>query len=123
MGVPTLQYLLPIALDHRDSRVRRQAAEVLRDLQVLPEFIQRMIGRYDSATVATRYRSIISLGLAGSEAALIRALNEHGSVQMAKDFLNCGLDDLEHAAREWAKRNGWAVTAFGGSSNLRWGKR
>lgn len=55
---------------------------------------------------------------------LSKALDRAGTEEMARRFLNCGLDELETAAKNWAKRLGYRVirTPGSGSPYLRWGE-
>jgi hypothetical protein len=64
----------------------------------------------DLEIIAGAYRFFILIGEAGSEALLIKALDQYGSRQMAEDFLNCGNSLLEQAAREWAGDHGYTIT-------------
>ena len=64
--------------------------------------------------VADRYAFFIRLGRKGSEGLLIQALNSYGNVDMAEDYLNCGNDRLDAAARRWAAARGYSVTSTPG---------
>lgn len=54
--------------------------------------------------VSGAHRYFIDKGIEGSEALLIRALNEHGGEDMATNFALSGNKRLEEAARLWAKK-------------------
>ena len=67
--------------------------------------------------VAERYAFFIRLGHPGSEGVLIKALDGYGDTTMCVDYLNCGNDKLDRAARNWANRHGYYVTTSYGSSH------
>jgi len=77
----------------------------------------------DPQFVADNYTEFILRGRAGDEVMLIEALMTCGDVTMAENYLNCGNEQLEDAAEEWADQNGYIVTFnFHGSSACVWGK-
>jgi hypothetical protein len=64
----------------------------------------------------------VKLGTAGSQEALIQALDDYGDKIMAEDYLNCGSAELSEAAERWAKNHGYYVASNGGGSHRgRWG--
>lgn len=72
-------------------------------------------------TVAV-YRPLIRIGQEGTEAALVTALTKFGTKSMAEAYLNCGNDDLEKAARAWAKKHGYTVVTLPGGGEVTWGQ-
>ena len=67
------------------------------------------INKIDIAFVLAVYPYLIKIGASGTEDMLIEALNVYGFSMMAEDFINSGNEKLEEAAREWAKRNDYAL--------------
>jgi hypothetical protein len=73
--------------------------------------------------------AIVALGKAGTEGPLIDGLMRFGDVALAGHYLNCGNDQLEAAAHDWAAANGYTVgprwpptvTIGGGASAPSWG--
>ena len=53
--------------------------------------------------------------------ALINTLNSKGNKTMAEAYLNCGHNELDYAARAWAARNGYTITAGSGAAPVGWG--
>jgi len=73
--------------------------------------------------IAGAYGYFIRKGKAGSENALIQALEECGAKEMATDFLNCQNDKLREAARVWAKEHGYNISVLrSDDSNPLWGR-
>lgn len=70
------------------------------------------------------YAPIIRIGQAGTESALITALNKFGYKDMAVDYLNCGSAKLDKAAHTWATRHGYVVYTVpgGGGGSVVWGQ-
>ncbi|MFZ0962033.1 MAG: HEAT repeat domain-containing protein [Terriglobia bacterium] len=60
--------------------------------------------------ISSAVYELIETSEPGSEDALIAALNEFGTVEIARDFLNCGNSKLEEAARAWVAEHGYKVT-------------
>jgi HEAT repeat protein len=72
--------------------------------------------------IAGAYYFFIRRGEEGTEDILIEALNKHGNVNMAEDYLNCGNGQLEKAARTWATDHGYTITEWPiGDSGKSWG--
>ena len=51
---------------------------------------------------------------------LISVLDSHGTVYLAESFLNCGQENLMHAARMWAIRNNYNITQGRGARPVSW---
>jgi HEAT repeat protein len=64
--------------------------------------------------------TIVNLGREDAVADLVRILEKHGNKTMAEMYLNCGHGRLSDAARAWATRHGYTITA-GGRQQARWG--
>ena len=62
----------------------------------------------------------LKLGIDGSEESLCGALEEHGDIQMAEDFLNSGSERLATGARRWAESRGYTIVAGQGSHRVSW---
>jgi hypothetical protein len=67
------------------------------------------------------YYGLIFVGAEETVSALAKSLKNVGNVEMAEDFLNCGNDTLEQAARDWAKAHGYTVITIPGSGDGTWG--
>ncbi|HEY3398577.1 MAG TPA: HEAT repeat domain-containing protein [Armatimonadota bacterium] len=65
----------------------------------------------------------IKLGIPGSEQRLGSLLEVANDKTLAEDYLNCGSDALDNAARQWAKRHGYDVTSQPGGPRVRWGEK
>ncbi len=63
----------------------------------------------DLKFIAQHYIFYIVLNQAGSENALVRALNKYGNTKMCLVYLNCGNAKLDAGARKWAANHGWEV--------------
>jgi HEAT repeat protein len=69
------------------------------------------------------YYGLIGLGKKGTEDELVEALEAFGSEAMAEDYLNCGSERLESAARRWAEAHGYTVfTMPGFGVTEEWGR-
>lgn len=117
-------------LNDENADVRRAAAEALGQIamKAMKEgdadrfmnllgflFLVWLDDRYRNLEIAAEivagaYRFFILLGQPGTVSALTGALNKHGTVAMATDFVNSGNYLLEEAARAWARRHGYTVT-------------
>ena len=64
----------------------------------------------------------IKLGINGSEEKLANLLMIYGDKSMAEDYLNCGSNLLDDAARRWARKHGYDVNIGRGSHRARWGR-
>jgi HEAT repeat protein len=118
---------LTSALNSDDRDMRFAAADALVQIQnKAPESVGALTADLDEENlkaVATNYAYYIRLGKAGSEEILVRALNKHGDKEMALDYLNCGNDTLDEAARKWADDHGYTVyTTPGSAGGPRWGE-
>jgi HEAT repeat protein len=86
---------------------------------------QKLIASLGAENIGLLYNNhdyFIRLGISGSEAVLIKALNKYNSKNMAIDFLNCGNSELDKAARAWASRRGYRVVQTGtGGGGPVWG--
>lgn len=90
-------------------------------------FRDKFISSLSGDNLAHLYKNhdyFINLGIEGSDAALIRALNKYNSSDLAVDFLNCGNKKLDDAARDWAPKHGYKViNTSGGSAGPVWGSQ
>lgn len=113
-------------LKDRHAQVRRDAASGL-GYSKDPRAVEPLLAALkepDLAVIAGAYSFFIERSEKGSEDALIQALNASDySKSMAEDYLNCGNSALEAAAREWAWKHGYQITAGGGGGTVRWGSR
>lgn len=124
MGAPAVEALLA-ALKDKDWRVRRGAARALGEIKNVRavEALRAALKGKDLEVVAGAYGFFLRRGESGTEAVLIKALNEHGDKEMAIGFLNSGNRQLEGAARSWAARHGYQVMQWpAGSLGPRWGR-
>lgn len=115
------------ALKHAHAKDRRDAASGLGYIKD-PRAVEPLLAALkepDLAVIAGAYSFFfIERAEKGSEDALIQALNASDySKSMAEDYLNCGNSALEAAAREWAWKHGYQITAGGGGGTVRWGSR
>jgi hypothetical protein len=77
--------------------------------------------RRDLAVIAEASALFIKRGKAGDEPILIEALNAYGTKETANNYLNCGNNELENAAREWAKLNGYEIIKSNLRDGVYWG--
>ena len=126
MGKTAVPALLS-ALKSKSSDTRFAAADVLVQMQrsdpaiVLP--LMSALENDNLKYLATNYAFYIRLGQSGTEEILARALQKYGNKQMALDYLNCGNDQLDAAARQWAANHGYRVyTKEGTYGGPRWGE-
>ena len=112
IGAPAVSSLMS-AMRSKDYNTRMRAADVLIDMQrTKPELVKPLtaaLQQGDLGFIADSYAFYIRLGQEGTEDVLTRALNAHGGKQMALDYLNCGNNKLDAAARDWAARHGYRV--------------
>jgi hypothetical protein len=104
---------LLLKLRSADSDTRYAAAAVLVRMQSSdPESVASLMSaleKEDLKFIAANYTFYIRLGQAGTEDILARALRAHGNKRMGLDYLNCGNDQLDAAAREWGADHGYTV--------------
>jgi hypothetical protein len=118
---------LTTALGSSDKDVRFAAADILVQIQsTAPDSVSNLTADLDKENlkpIAANYAYYIRLGRAGSEGVLVKALNKYGDEAMAVDYLNCGNDTLDAAARKWANNHGYAVfTTPGTTGGPQWGE-
>lgn len=77
----------------------------------------------DLRTVAAAYRFYIRNAVAGSEAALIAALDEYVDADRALDYLNSGNPRLAAAGREWLEAHDYLIFEGSGEAGLKWGSQ
>jgi hypothetical protein len=124
VGKPALDVLLPLA---RKSYLEVQGVErkqwgsaefaLVRMARLNPRATAGLIAAldgHDYDLIADLHNFYIQLGRAGSEPALIAALDARGDAVMALDFLNSGNAKLDRGARDWAARNGYTITTAPG---------
>jgi len=115
------------AMKDQTEEIRWSAAEALIEIgRRNPDAVKSLtdvLEKNDLRAVAKNYPFFIKLGRYGTEQTLIKALNRYGNSTMCLDYLNCGNDALDQAAREWAKRNGYTVFSTPGShGGPKWGE-
>jgi HEAT repeat protein len=76
---------------------------------------------HSKQTLAIAY-GLIGLGKPGTEAALVAALMGLGDETLARFYLNCGNNQLEQAAHDWAASHGYVVVPGFGIGSPSWGK-
>ena len=118
---------LTAALGSDDRDLRFDAADVLVEItNAAPESVVALTADLEDEnlkSVAANYAYYIRLGRAGTEQILAHALNKHGDKDMALDYLNCGNEALDAAAREWAANHGYKVyTQEGVHGGPQWGE-
>ncbi len=84
--------------------------------------LNRALDRGQAAAVAGAWKFFVEAGRAGTEPALIRALNADGNSKMAEAFLNCGNPQLADAAMNWAQDHGYRIERTSGAGGVRWGR-
>lgn len=68
-------------------------------------------------------RTIIRLGIPNTESALEEILNTVGDKYIAVDYLNCGNERLDKAAREWASQRNYKIIQLPHAEKfVRWGQ-
>jgi len=118
---------LTSALGSDDRDTRFAAADALVRIQKgSPEAVGTLTSDLQDEnlkSIAAKYAYYIRLGQAGTEEVLAKALHKYGDKDMALDYLNCGNDALDAAAREWAADHGYDVyTQPGEYGGPQWGQ-
>ncbi len=126
MGAKAVPVLMK-ALQNEDQAVRYGAADALVLIQKAnPQLVSELMAALeasDSKFIATNYPFYIRLGQEGTEDALIRALTKAGTKEMCVDYLNCGNEKLDAAARTWAAKHKYEVNTTPGSHDgPQWGE-
>jgi hypothetical protein len=83
-------------------------------------FIQAL-RRGDLMVVAAAHGFYVRRGEPGSEPAVVRALQQYGTKDMAVVLLNCGNTVLADAARAWARERGYKIEVESGRAPAVWG--
>lgn len=141
IGEPAVEYLIA-ALNDGTWQTRRYAAMALGEIRITlvpsdiligsatssedPRAVARLLTglkERDSAVLVGACRFFIRRGEAGSEAALIQALNAKGDDDTIRVFLNSGNYELQTAATKWASEHGYRITTMSSryGSSVRWG--
>lgn len=113
------------ALMDENSSVPPKAAESLSKIGTpAAELLLAAVNEENLVIAARTYSFLICIGEPGTEQLLIKALDQHGTVRMAEDFLNSGNALLAEAARKWAGRQGQELFADPGKQGSpKWGSR
>ncbi len=120
------------ALNDPDAGVRRVAAWALvraamttgTGAQIRHDAVNALLDamrKRELAVIAGASRFFIERGEPGSEEVLIQALNAQGNEWVAEDFLNCGNEALEAAAKKWVSGHGYGITYVGVGKATMWG--
>ena len=119
---------LAALLGDEDARVRENVAWAIvkKGGSGAREMVRKAVRERDGAIVAGGHKLVIAMGEAGSEDALINALNRPEVVwaaPMVQSFLFCGNAKLAEAARAWVKKDErWAVEEFSPPAEpVKWG--
>lgn len=98
---------LAVAVKSGNRAVQWHSAAALAEIggPLAEELLTASLNDGKLTAVAAAYRFFVRKGSSASIPTLVRALEEHGDWQMARDLMFCGNSRLEDAAREWAKRN------------------
>jgi hypothetical protein len=106
------------SLKDTDPNVRlrvSRALDEINDRRAAAPFLEAL-RQNDSPVIGGAYQYFIVHGEAGSEDALIGAMAQFGSKEMALDFIKCGNQKLANAGRAWAKENGFMIVLDPNSS-------
>ena len=118
---------LTAALHSDDAGIRFGAADALVAMQKTnPALVVDFMSALEDNSlkfIADNYAFYIRLGKEGTEPTLVRALDKYGDKPMALDYLNCGNDQLETGAKNWADKHGYTViTQPGTAGGPQWGE-
>ena len=121
MGGPAVQPLLDV-LKKGERPAKLDAARTLvkiyhRDPGAVSYLYPQAVKVNDYRTISQTYMFYIYLGKKDCEGPLIEALNRHGDKAMGVDYLNCGNERLDDAARAWGRRHGYTVVTRPGVSH------
>jgi len=108
---------LIVALNDVDPTVRLKGAGSLVKIGDVraEEPLMALLERRELEIIAKESAFYIKRGKAGDEPVFIESLFAFGTKNTANEYLNCGNTELENAAREWAKLNGFEI----GKTSLR----
>ena len=85
-------------------------------------FLDEALKKHNSDVIAGAYPYFIRRGKAGSEDALIEALNTSGDDLMARNFVQSGNAKLAKAGNEWSDElHPFSVIAVTESHGILWG--
>ena len=126
MGDPAVPALVA-TLNNKDGNIAWGAARVLASMyRTKPEFVKGLMAALDDEnlkTLARNFTFYLTIGKAGTEDVLIRALNAYGTSRMCLEFYTCGNATLEAAAKKWASRHSATLSVTGSTSlSPQWGK-
>ena len=110
-AVETLIYYLS------DKETRYWASEALVESgEIAVEPLIKLLNEGNTGVI----KILIEIGDERAVAPLIDFLNKYGDKVVAVIYLNCGYNELEKAAFEWAKRNGYIVKKEPGGGGPSW---
>lgn len=89
---------------------------------VAERVLQTSIESTDACRVKEASYTLIKMGARRSIPRLVDALNRFGDRSMAEAYLNCGLEELQEAARGWGRQRGFSVEIRTGTPYLKWGQ-
>jgi hypothetical protein len=116
MGKPAVSALVGVLNSH-DGNMAWGAARVLASMyRTKPELVEGLMAALEEEnlkSLARNFTFYLTIGKAGTENVLIRALNAHGTSRMCLEFYTCGNATLEAAAQKWASRHSATLSKEG----------
>ncbi len=114
------------ALTNNDGNIAWGAARVLGSMyRTKPELVKGLMAALDDEnlkSLARNFTFYLTIGKAGTEDVLVRALNAYGTSRMCLEFFTCGNATLETAAQKWASRHNATLSRQGDLSDwATWG--
>ena len=100
---------------------QRQTSELAKSWEQVRRILLEDVLSRDKRRMDNAVFTFISLGREEIISELVKILDEHGHKEMAETYLNSGHQGLDTAARDWARRHGYAISTGAGSHEASWG--
>jgi hypothetical protein len=112
-----------VALKESDPYVPALAALALSTMKDSSshDALMKALQEHNSRAIFGIHTYYVKLGVPGSEAALIEALDKYPSREMAEEFLSSGNPALQQAAKAWAIRFNRTLRTTSAAAAVRWG--
>ena len=100
---------------------RRQKKDLLNNWDITTKILLKDIDSGNLNAIRNAIYTFIGIGRKNIIPDLINRLNSAGSREMAEIYLNCGSQQLETAAQDWARRHGYRIFSSGAGIPVSWG--
>lgn len=100
---------------------QRKGHELRKHWDLTRDILLKDVGADKYHVIENALYAFIGIGKLQIIPVLIEKLHKEGNKIMAEAYLNCGNEELDKAAREWAAKRGYTITSGSGAHPIGWG--